>query len=150
MSTCVTDKPTFDSHRDLITSTEGDNISVTLMARGRPARMTYKWYKNNEPLYSTHGRQIRDAGLNITAVYRDDAGNYTCEASNTEGSSTVWFTLSVKRKRQTSIFIYPSGPFSLLRFANCRLSDPVCNPAANIFFLCDEEGIFKRPNPLYG
>lgn len=97
----LTDKPTFDSHRDLITITEEDNISVTLRAKGRPSQIKYKWFKNNEPLYSKSGRQIQDSNMNITTVSRNDAGNYTCEASNTEGSSTIWFTLSVKCKLST-------------------------------------------------
>lgn len=96
-----TDKPTFDSYSDLITSTEGDNVFVTLQARGRPSQITYKWFKNNEPLYSAHNRRIRDSTMNITGVLRDDAGNYTCEASNSEGFTTFWFVLSIKRKHFT-------------------------------------------------
>lgn len=93
-----TDKPTFESYPDLITSTEGDNLFVTLQAKGRPSHMTYKWFKNNEPLDSLHGRYVQDSNMNITGLVRSDAGNYTCEASNTEGSSTLSFVLSVKRK----------------------------------------------------
>lgn len=92
------DKPTFDSYPDLITYTEGDNIFITLQARGQPSQITYKWFKNNKPLYSSHNRRVQDSNINITGVFRDDAGNYTCEASNTEGFSTAWFIISVKRK----------------------------------------------------
>ncbi|XP_050061787.1 nephrin-like isoform X2 [Aphis gossypii] len=91
-------KPTFDSYPDLITYTEGDNIFITLQAKGQPSQITYKWLKNNKPLYSIHNRRVQDSNINITGVFRDDAGNYTCEASNTEGSSTIWFIISVKHR----------------------------------------------------
>ncbi|XP_026818055.1 nephrin-like [Rhopalosiphum maidis] len=91
-------KPTFDSYPDLITYTEGDNIFITLQARGQPSQITYKWFKNNKPLYSSHNRRVQDSNINITGVFRDDAGNYTCEASNTEGFSTAWFIISVKHR----------------------------------------------------
>lgn len=94
-------KPTFDSVPNLMTYTEGDNIFVTLQAKGRPSQITYKWFKNNKPLYTFHNRRVRDSSVNITGALRDDAGNYTCEASNTEGSSTFWFVILVKRKHQS-------------------------------------------------
>lgn len=101
-----TDKPTFDPYQELIESTEGDNVFVTLQAKGRPSQITYKWFKNNKPLYSLHGRRIRDSNMNITGVFRDDAGNYTCEASNTEGFSTFSFVLSVERKHRSIILLF--------------------------------------------
>ncbi|XP_025196659.1 nephrin-like [Melanaphis sacchari] len=91
-------KPTFDSYPDLITYTEGDNIFITLQAKGQPSQITYKWFKNNKPFYSVYNRRVQDSSINITGVKREDAGNYSCEASNTEGFSTFWFIISVKHR----------------------------------------------------
>jgi len=80
--------------------TEGDNIFVTLQAKGQPSQIRYKWFKNDKELHWSHNnrRIVQDSSINITGVFRDDAGNYTCEASNSEGASTFWFIISVKRK----------------------------------------------------
>ncbi|CAI6356936.1 unnamed protein product [Macrosiphum euphorbiae] len=91
-------KPTFDSYPDLMTYTEGDNVFVTLQAKGRPSQITYKWFKNNKLLYSLHNRRVQDSHINFTGIFRDDAGNYTCEARNTEGFSTFSFIISVRHR----------------------------------------------------
>ncbi|XP_050530864.1 nephrin-like [Daktulosphaira vitifoliae] len=94
----VLHKPSFESYPDQITSSEGDNLFVMLQTKGRPTHMTYKWFKDNEPLRTLHGLYLRDSNMNITGLVRDDAGNYTCEATNSEGSSSLTFQLTVKYK----------------------------------------------------
>ncbi|XP_050438831.1 nephrin [Adelges cooleyi] len=94
-------KPIFDPYPEQITLTEGDDLSVTLLVKGRPEYLTYKWSKNDEPLRVLPGvirQSIHNCSMNITDLVRGDAGKYTCEAINTEGSSSVSFVVSVKYK----------------------------------------------------
>ncbi|VVC38576.1 Fibronectin type III,Immunoglobulin-like domain,Immunoglobulin C1-set,Immunoglobulin/major [Cinara cedri] len=88
-------KPTFDSEPESVKTAEGKDVVVTVHAKGRPSQIVYKWFKDKKPLYSIRGQRIRDSTLNITGVSRNDAGNYSCEASNTEGSATVSFSFFV-------------------------------------------------------
>lgn len=89
-----------------MTYAEGDNVFIKLQAKGRPSQITFKWFKNNKPLYSLHNRHIQDSNINFTGIFRDDAGNYTCEARNTEGFSTFSFIILVKRKHFVIIVNY--------------------------------------------
>lgn len=50
--------------------------------------------KNKEPLK----RYVEGATLTIPELNRNDAGFYTCEAENTEGSNRTSFQLDVKCK----------------------------------------------------
>lgn len=69
--------------------TEGENVVVNVTARGNPNGVTYLWRR---------GEEVVMAGnvLNITGVTKDQAGMYTVEASNSQGTTARNVSLHVK------------------------------------------------------
>jgi hypothetical protein len=65
------------------------NIALNSSVSANPASVSYQWRRNNIPL-APHGRYIGiDAPtLIIVDIAREDAGNYTCVATNSCGSTT--------------------------------------------------------------
>lgn len=78
---------------------EGEPLSVALNAVANPMSITYTWSKDGIPLSNTgaNAERIVATGsvLNFTRVLRSDAGIYTCEAVNSQGSVTVNITVVV-------------------------------------------------------
>ncbi|XP_053200672.1 nephrin-like isoform X2 [Panonychus citri] len=76
---------------------EGNEASINLTARGNPANIKYKWHRisGNNGLDST--RFITEGPVfNITSVLRQDSGSYLIEATNSQGTTKLPFTLNVK------------------------------------------------------
>jgi len=79
-----------------VTAIEGEQGQVAISPRGNPAELTLNWSKDNKP-YKPPSRGILDgASLNLSTVRREDAGIYSLEATNSEGSSSVKVQLVVK------------------------------------------------------
>lgn len=64
--------------------------------------ITYTWTKDGVPLSNSAAnveRLVADGSvLNITRLTRGDAGIYTCEAVNSQGSATINITVIVECK----------------------------------------------------
>ncbi|XP_071449911.1 nephrin-like isoform X1 [Hetaerina americana] len=98
-------KPKFlepaEGDRSVIVVAEGESTNVTLLAEGNPPDITYTWTKDGAPLKSSRdgvGRQrVTWDGptLNVTDARREDAGRYTVEAVNSEGSDTTSIRMDV-------------------------------------------------------
>ncbi|XP_046400228.1 nephrin-like isoform X2 [Ischnura elegans] len=98
-------KPKFlepaEGDRSVIVVAEGESTNVTLLAEGNPPDITYTWTKDGAPLKSSRdgvGRQrVTWDGptLNVTDARREDAGRYTVEAVNSEGSDTTSIKVDV-------------------------------------------------------
>lgn len=65
-------------------------------ATGRPQTISYTWTKDKVPLSTGPDLHIEGPLLNFTQLHRSDSGVYTCEAVNSEGSTTVSITISVQ------------------------------------------------------
>jgi len=92
---------------------ESADISVNLSARGNPSLISYTWWKDGLPLLDIsdttttimpnatipHRRQhqLISSGplLKIKNVFREDAGEYDCEAANTQGSTKTTILINV-------------------------------------------------------
>ncbi|XP_061513195.1 nephrin isoform X1 [Anopheles gambiae] len=79
----------------------GEPLTVALVATGNPSSIAYTWTKNGQTIASTGSSgepRIVSEGpiLNITKLERTDAGVYTCEAVNSQGSAMINITLQVK------------------------------------------------------
>lgn len=85
---------------------EGESTVVNASARGNPPQIVYSWTRNGLPLLDMadgstrpgnrrygHRAVFRGPLLELTDVTRDDGGEYSCEAANTEG--VTWTTISV-------------------------------------------------------
>lgn len=68
---------------------ENATLTLNMTARGNPAAITYGWYRG--PAKLTLGTRFRQQAGVLTispGLRRTEAGVYTCEASNSEGSTT--------------------------------------------------------------
>ena len=66
---------------------EGDKAEIVCEARGLPANVTFTWYRENHAVKSIPWLEARaqlktNGTLVINPVQADDAGQYTCEATN--------------------------------------------------------------------
>ncbi|XP_065200596.1 nephrin-like isoform X2 [Planococcus citri] len=85
-------KPIFnDLNETSFINVEGDDLVIMLQANAQPSAISYTWTRNGERVSKFDGPV-----LNFTRVDRKDSGFYTCEASNSEGSATMNFTITVQ------------------------------------------------------
>jgi hypothetical protein len=83
---------------------EGEPLIITLKADGNPQNIAYTWTKDGLPIIQSSSssgveRIISDGPvLNITKLSRHDAGTYTCEALNSQGSSVTQINITVQCK----------------------------------------------------
>ncbi|XP_065200589.1 nephrin-like isoform X2 [Planococcus citri] len=87
-------KPKFSesNHTSATLKTEGEFFTVSFEANGNPSDISYEWKKDGHSLNSHRG-----STLAIRNVKKSDGGFYTCQATNSEGSSDfISFRLVVK------------------------------------------------------
>ncbi|XKL66984.1 hypothetical protein PGB90_010404 [Kerria lacca] len=90
-------KPVFAELNDTIfIGIEDGCLVIPLQANGHPASISYRWFKNGIPLVFGSNYIIEGSILNFTRLSRTDAGSYSCEAINSEGSSFLNFTVNVQ------------------------------------------------------
>ncbi|XP_020815041.1 nephrin [Drosophila serrata] len=77
---------------------EGESLQVSLQTRANPTNVVYKWTKDGTPIPQDGEHRIfADGGsLNFTRLHRDDAGIYSCAASNSQGKATLNITVVVE------------------------------------------------------
>ncbi|KAL3284555.1 hypothetical protein HHI36_018712 [Cryptolaemus montrouzieri] len=93
-------KPKFEKdNEEEVVGVENDPLIISLRAEGNPQNIAYTWTKDGLPITQSSSssgveRIVSDGPtLNITKLSRNDAGTYTCEAINSQGSSV--FNLNV-------------------------------------------------------
>ncbi|XP_035786032.1 nephrin-like isoform X2 [Anopheles albimanus] len=81
-----------------VTGVVGEPLTVALVANGNPGSIAYTWTKDGQPIAESGVPRIVSEGpiLNITRLKRTDAGVYTCEAINSQGSAMINITVQVK------------------------------------------------------
>ncbi|XP_035898919.1 nephrin-like isoform X2 [Anopheles stephensi] len=82
-----------------VSGVEGAPLTVALVATGNPSSIAYTWTKDGgQRIVSSGVPRIVSEGpiLNITKLRRTDAGVYTCEAVNSQGSAMINITVQVK------------------------------------------------------
>lgn len=99
------DKPVFDkNNEEAVTGIENEPLIITLKAEGNPSSIAYTWTKDGLPITqastSTGMERIVSDGpvLNITKLSRHDAGTYSCEALNSQGSNLAQVNITVQCK----------------------------------------------------
>ncbi|XP_062711778.1 nephrin isoform X5 [Aedes albopictus] len=77
---------------------EGESLTVGMVANGNPMSIAYTWTKEGLPIQTPGVQRIVSEGpiLNITKLARSDAGVYTCEAVNSQGSAMINITIVVE------------------------------------------------------
>ncbi|XP_017044355.1 nephrin isoform X1 [Drosophila ficusphila] len=77
---------------------EGESLQVLLQTRANPTAVVYKWTKDGATIPQDGEHRIfADGGsLNFTRLHRDDAGIYSCSASNSQGKATLNITVLVE------------------------------------------------------
>uniref|UniRef100_A0A182LSL1 Ig-like domain-containing protein n=1 Tax=Anopheles culicifacies TaxID=139723 RepID=A0A182LSL1_9DIPT len=83
-----------------VSGVAGEPLAVALVATGNPSAIAYTWTKDGQRIASSGVPRIVSEGpiLNITKLKRSDAGVYTCEAINSQGSAMINITVQVKCK----------------------------------------------------
>lgn len=87
-----------------ISGIEDEPLIINLKAEGNPANIAYTWTKDGLPVTqagsATGTERIISDGpvLNITKLSRHDAGSYSCEALNSQGSTVAVVNISVQCK----------------------------------------------------
>lgn len=99
----LTDPPKFvPPPSNTVVGIEGESVQVALVANANPMSISYTWTKDGLPILSANNgaeRIISDGPvLNITKLKRNDAGIYTCEAVNSQGSTMINITVIVECK----------------------------------------------------
>ncbi|XP_023310255.1 nephrin [Anoplophora glabripennis] len=96
-------KPVFDkNNEEAVTGIENEPLIITLKAEGNPQNIAYTWTKDGLPITqassSTGMERIVSDGpvLNITKLSRHDAGTYSCEALNSQGSNLAQVNVTVQ------------------------------------------------------
>ncbi|XP_033111498.1 myopalladin-like, partial [Anneissia japonica] len=91
--------PTFTKLLHDVTCDEGSQAELTCHVTGRP-EPEVKWRREGERIEPSLDFEIfykdGDATLTIPEVFVDDAGRFTCSASNTEGERSTSCILTVK------------------------------------------------------
>lgn len=91
----ISDAPVWGEEGGEVTGPEGHALVLAPSANGRPQSLHYTWTKDRTPLRATSRIIIDGPLLNFTSLDRSDTGTYSCEASNTEGSSVIHYNLTV-------------------------------------------------------
>ena len=96
MYVCITETPSFAKPMEPKSSRVGTTTVLECLASGSP-QPKLKWFKDNEPLVLTqrHFFTAEDQLLVIVETKTSDAGQYTCEMSNTLGTIRGTSTLTV-------------------------------------------------------
>lgn len=83
---------------------ENEPLIISLKADGNPPNIDYTWTKDGLPIAQESKsigveRIVFDGPiLNITRLSRHDAGTYTCEARNSQGSALAHVNITVQCK----------------------------------------------------
>lgn len=69
------------------TRLEGEKLELLCQAKALPANITYKWFFNQKPIQQLKWFEARyliqpQGSLVINSLYRDDQGEYKCQATN--------------------------------------------------------------------
>ncbi|XP_063027809.1 protein sidekick-1 isoform X2 [Melospiza melodia melodia] len=141
-------KPTFIQPPEDTTVTEGMTAVLTCEVSGAP-RPAISW-KKGEQILASGSVQIprfvllESGGLQITPVFLQDAGNYTCCAANSEGALnafvklTVWNRTSIVRPPEDSTVI--KGTTATLR---CEATH---DPRISIRYLWKKDNAVINPS----
>uniref|UniRef100_A0A8D2MKD3 Sidekick cell adhesion molecule 1 n=1 Tax=Zonotrichia albicollis TaxID=44394 RepID=A0A8D2MKD3_ZONAL len=141
-------KPTFIQPPEDTTVTEGMTAVLTCEVSGAP-RPAISW-KKGEQILASGSVQIprfvllESGGLQITPVFLQDAGNYTCCAANSEGALnafvmlTVWNRTSIVRPPEDSTVI--KGTTATLR---CEATH---DPRISIRYLWKKDSAVINPS----
>ncbi|XP_039588144.1 protein sidekick-1 isoform X2 [Passer montanus] len=141
-------KPAFIQPPEDTTVTEGMTAVLTCEVSGAP-RPAISW-KKGEQILASGSVQIprfvllESGGLQITPVFLQDAGNYTCCAANSEGALnafvmlTVWNRTSIVRPPEDSTVI--KGTTATLR---CEATH---DPRISIRYLWKKDSVVINPS----
>lgn len=102
-----TDPPKFvPPPSSTVVGVEGESLQVAMLANANPISIAYTWTKDGLPILASGNgvERIVSEGpiLNITKLTRNDAGIYTCEAVNSQGSAMINISVIVECKSKGS------------------------------------------------
>ncbi|XP_006889806.1 PREDICTED: protein sidekick-1-like [Elephantulus edwardii] len=140
--------PTFTRRPEDTMVTDGMTATLTCMVSGAP-KPTITWRRGTQVLASGSVRiprfmLLESGGLQITPVFLQDAGNYTCFATNSEGSLdasaelTVWNRTSIIRPPEDGVVI--KGTTATL---HCGATH---DPRVSIRYVWKKDGVVMNPS----
>jgi len=112
------DKPQFIQPSDYtVDVVEGEPAVINMTAQSNPPVVTYAWSRDGTAIRSGDAATFSDrilangSLLNVAVIRRDDAGDFNCEATNSEGTQSATVRLNVQCTVATS-------PLTLNTFTN--------------------------------
>nr|XP_051676343.1 hemicentin-1 isoform X2 [Oryctolagus cuniculus] len=120
--------------REVIVETAGSPVTLTCDATGIPPPAV-AWLKNHRPIENSNSLEVHilsgGGKLQIARSQRSDSGNYTCAASNVEGTAHKSYVLSIQVPPTIAGAEMPSEVSVLL--------------GENVELVCNADGV---PTPL--
>lgn len=91
---------------------EGEPAVINMTAQSNPPVVTYAWSRDGAAIRSGDAATFNDrilangSLLNLAVVRRDDAGDFNCEAANSEGTQGATVRLNVQCTVATSLLTF--------------------------------------------
>ena len=86
---CFTDQPEITTQPQNMTSTEGENVTLSCNATGNPTP-SLSWTKDGSAMHSPRiSLSLDNKKLTIANVNRDDSGDYQCVANNSVAAAAT-------------------------------------------------------------
>ncbi|VDK27112.1 unnamed protein product [Gongylonema pulchrum] len=100
-----------DKRREVIRASDGDRVVLTADLLEGSEPLTVRWIRNRMEVQDSSGfaylREEANCSLIIADAFPEDAGVYTCEASNEFGSAKCNIRLIITERRKKSVYESP-------------------------------------------
>ncbi|KFV53129.1 Protein sidekick-1, partial [Tyto alba] len=141
-------KPTFIQPPEDTTVTEGMTAVLTCEVSGAP-KPAITWKKGNQILASGSVQiprfvLLESGGLQITPVFLQDAGNYTCCAVNSEGALNAFVMLTVWNR---TFIVHPPEDSTVIKGTTAALRcEATHDPRISIRYLWKKDSTVINPS----
>ncbi|XP_068027322.1 protein sidekick-1-like, partial [Melanerpes formicivorus] len=141
-------KPEFIQPPEDTTVTEGMTAVLTCEVSGAP-KPAITWKKGNQILASGSVQMPRfilleSGGLQITPVFLQDAGNYTCCAVNSEGALNAFVMLTVWNR---TFIVHPPENSTVIKGTTATLRcEATHDPRISIRYLWKKDSVMINPS----
>lgn len=141
-------KPAFIQPPEDTTVTEGMTAMLTCEVSGAP-KPAISWKKGNQILASGSVQiprfvLLESGGLQITPIFLQDAGNYTCHAVNSEGALNAFVMLTVWNR---TFIVHPPENSTVIKGTTATLRcEATHDPRISIRYVWKKDSVVINPS----